>query len=115
MEQYALRTNSHQFAAVAELIAEDAVYWFNDGSFVGLDAIQQAFERTWDYIREEVYEVEDVHWLAQDAKTAVCIYTFRWRGRVNDQSVQGSGRGTSVLRKTGDRWQVVHEHLSPMP
>jgi ketosteroid isomerase-like protein len=52
MRAYETRTNTHHFAHVAPLIADDAVYWFDDGSFVGIDAIAQAFERTWATIRE---------------------------------------------------------------
>ncbi len=115
IEEYALRTNSHQFDAVADLIAEDAVYWFNDGSFVGCEAIRQAFEQTWAPIQNEIYRIEDLLWLAQDQQSAVCIYTFHWQGQVSDQLMHGSGRGTSVLRKVDERWLVVHEHLSPMP
>ena len=107
--------HKHQFNSVAELIAEDAVYWFNDGSFIGREAIRDAFEATWAYIRNETYQIEDVKWLTQDAHSAVCIYTFRWQGQVNERLVQGSGRGTSVLRKVDESWRVVHEHLSPMP
>jgi hypothetical protein len=38
LAEYARRTNTHQFAAVAPLIAADAVYWFSDGSHRGLDS-----------------------------------------------------------------------------
>ncbi len=47
MDEYARRTNSHQFAQLAALIAPDAVFWINDGSYTGLPAIQKAFEDTW--------------------------------------------------------------------
>ncbi len=115
MDEYAARTNTHQFESVGDLIAENAVYWFREGSYRGREAIGQAFERTWAVIREEVYSVEEVEWLAVDTQTAVCIYTFRWQGMANGQSARGSGRGTSVLRNIDDGWQMVHEHLSPMP
>ena len=115
MDEYAIRTNTHQFDSVAELIAEDAVYWFNDGSFLGRAAIRQAFEATWAAIQNEIYRIDDVRWLVQDQHSAVCIYTFHWQGQVNNAVVQGSGRGTSVLSSINELWLVVHEHLSPMP
>ncbi len=46
LRDYEQRTNTHRFAEVAPLIADNAVYWFNDGSFQGKDAIKQAFEKT---------------------------------------------------------------------
>lgn len=115
LEDYVARTNGHQFAAVAELIAEDAVFWFNDGSFVGRVAIRGAFERTWAAIHDEIYRVDDIQWLVVDDHAAVCAYTFHWQGLIDGRLAQGSGRGTSVLRRTAERWLVVHEHLSPMP
>ena len=115
MGEYERRTNTHNFDNVAELIAEDAVYWFNDGSFRGRDEIRGAFAKTWNHIQEEKYAIEDVHWLVNDERVAVCIYTFHWEGIVEGRVLAGSGRGTSVLEKREGRWLVVHEHLSHMP
>ncbi len=115
MREYERRTNTHSFATVAPLIAGDAVYWFGDGSFVGIDAIAQAFERTWATIREERYVIEDVQWLVNDERAAVCVYHYRWQGIVAGEVKQGMGRGTSVLRPVDGVWKVVHEHLSRLP
>jgi ketosteroid isomerase-like protein len=71
--------------------------------------------KTWDFIQNETYHIDDVRWIAQDTETAVCIYIFHWRGLVNGRTAEGTGRGTSVLRKMDEAWKVVHEHLSGMP
>jgi len=55
LHEYEQRTNTHRFEEVAPLIADTAIYWFNDGSFQGKDAIKQAFEKTWDFIQNEHY------------------------------------------------------------
>lgn len=115
LQEYAQRTNTHRFEEVAPLIAEDAVYWFSDGSFRGKDAIKQAFEKTWAFIQDEHYAIEDVQWLVDDERSAVCIYLFRWRGQVAGQTMQGAGRGTSILARRDGKWQVIHEHLSALP
>jgi ketosteroid isomerase-like protein len=112
---YEQRTNTHRFAEVAPLIAEDAIYWFSEGSFQGLAAIKQAFEKTWAYIQDEHYAIEQVQWLANDEQVAVCIYLFRWQGKVEGQLRQGIGRGTSVLQQFAAGWKVTHEHLSSLP
>ncbi|QBD76794.1 nuclear transport factor 2 family protein [Ktedonosporobacter rubrisoli] len=109
------RMNTHRFEEVAPLIADHAIYWFNDGSFQGKEAIKQAFERTFATIQEERYTLEDVQWLVRDEHVAVCVYTFHWQGKVEGQLMQGSGRGTNVLQKFGSHWQVTHEHLSALP
>lgn len=115
MQEYEQRTNTHNFQEVVPLIADDAIYWFSDGSFHGVDEMRQAFERTWDVIQNERYEIEHIQWLISNEKTAVCTYMFHWQGIVEDQSAQGEGRGTSVLAKVKGEWKVLHEHLSPNP
>jgi ketosteroid isomerase-like protein len=109
LRDYEVRTNGHCFDDLAPLIAEDATYWFGDGSFTGREAVSHAIEATWDPIRDERYEIEDVRWIA------VCLYTFHWEGLVDGILREGRGRGTSVLRQDAEGWQVIHEHPSPMP
>jgi ketosteroid isomerase-like protein len=119
MMEYERRGALRTLDAMMELIAHDAVYFFNDGSYRGIDAIRAAFEATWAYeVKDESYAIEDVRWIAEDQATAVCTYSFRWEGasgHSGERRLLGLGRGTQVLRKTGDRWQTVHEHLSAEP
>ena len=115
LSEYERRANTHRFEEVAPSMADHAVYWFSDGSFQGKDAIEQAFEKTWAIIQDEHYAIENVQWLINDGHCAVCIYIFRWQGKVEGQVRQGTGRGTNVLEKINGDWQVVHEHLSSLP
>ncbi len=115
LHAYEQRTNTHDFEQVKPLLDEHAVYWFSDGSFRGTEEIKQAFEKTWDFVREERYAIEQVQWLVRTEESAVCIYTFHWQGLIGGKPEQGVGRGTSVLHKVDGQWKVIHEHLSPMP
>lgn len=115
LAEYVRRTNTHRFDEVATLIDEEAVFWFSSGSHRGLAAIRAAFERTWAIIQNEVYSVQDVEWLTVDDTSAVCLYTFHWRGDIDGEAREGIGRGTTVLRRVNDRWRIVHEHLSARP
>lgn len=117
LDEYARRTNLHRFEEIAPLIDPRALYWFSDGStHEGLDAIQAAFERNWGLIRNEVYRIEDVRWLAQDDNLAVCVYRFRWEGETREGHRSGEGRGSCVLHKRDGSWRVCLEHLSrPAP
>lgn len=115
LAEYIRRTNTHRFDEVAPLISEDAVFWFSSGTHRGSAAIRAAFEKTWAMIQDEDYAIENVEWIAADESTAVCLYTFRWRGNIDGVAREGSGRGTTILRKDGDRWYVVHEHLNAHP
>jgi ketosteroid isomerase-like protein len=115
LKQYESRINLHQFDAVAPLIAEDAVVWFNDGSFAGHEAIRGAFERTWASLADETYWLTDLRWIAVGDVAASCIYQFNWKTTIDGQEASGIGRGTTVLRKGANGWQIAHEHLSDMP
>ena len=115
LTEYIRRTNTHRFDEVAPLVDEDAVFWFSSGSYRGLAAIRAAFEQTWSIIQDENYGVEDLEWLTIDGLAATCIYTFRWQGNIEGVIREGVGRGTTILRRDGERWRIIHEHLCPRP
>ena len=46
---------------------------------------------------------------------ASCTYRFRWMAEIDGTPCVGEGRGTTVLRKEGREWKIVHEHLSRFP
>lgn len=115
MALYAERINAHRFELVAPLIADEAVFWFGDGSHRGHAAIGRAFAATWRVLSDETYWLEDVEWIARGDRAAVCVYRFCWRASVDGVPTTGIGRGTSVLADGADGWQIVHEHLSPEP
>jgi ketosteroid isomerase-like protein len=110
--QYEQATNRHDFDQLAPLIADDATYWFTEGSYHGLNAIQAAIERTFATILDEVYEITDLKWVAVTDDLAVCRYRFRWSGVVDGKPASGQGRGTNVVTKRNGAWKMSHEHLS---
>lgn len=112
MKAYEQANNSHLFTNVKPFIAENATYWFTDGSFTGIDEIQAAVEATFDKIQDEDYRIEDLKWVIEEDSTAACTYKFIWSGIIDGIAKQGSGRGTNVLKKQNDGWRIIHEHLS---
>ncbi|WP_454851480.1 YybH family protein [Rhizobium binxianense] len=112
---YEAKLNLAHFDAVAPLIAEDAVFWFSDGTHAGLAEIRAAFEQTWQRVNEEKYWLEDVNWIATSDTVATCIYTFHWKGLWDGKAFESKGRGTTVLRNSGGQWKIIHEHLSHFP
>ena len=112
IDTYERATNSHDTAQLAPLIAHDAVYWFTDGSHRGREAILSAIADTFTAIRDETYRIYDLEWIVADDNQAVCRYRFSWTGIINGHPRSGGGRGTNVLIRSGDSWQVLHEHLS---
>jgi hypothetical protein len=51
----------------------------------------------------------------KDTETAVYLFDFNWSGIINDKPASGSGRGSSVIVRHEDKWQLLVEHLGPKP
>ena len=117
LQLYERKASSRRFEDVAPLIADDAVFWFNDGSYVGMELIREAFERTWALeIQDEKYWLDNIRWLVEEERFAVCSFSYHWTGVVKGKFKElGTGRGTCVLRRSGSDWKIIHEHLSREP
>jgi ketosteroid isomerase-like protein len=112
MHRYEQANNSHVFENVRPFIAPDATYWFTDGSFTGIDQIQPAVQITFDTIQDETYTIENLHWIIEAPTVVACTYTFSWQGNVDGIPAKGDGRGTNILKRHDNTWQIIHEHLS---
>ncbi|MBP9782338.1 MAG: nuclear transport factor 2 family protein [Candidatus Pacebacteria bacterium] len=112
LKKYEDVTNSHVFSNVIGLVHSEAIYRFTDGDFVGIEAIQKAFENTWGSIKNETYSLSDLKIIVADSNSASITYTFNWSGIVDGVQKSGSGRGTNVIIRNGDKLQFIHEHLS---
>jgi ketosteroid isomerase-like protein len=113
---YADRINRHDFDLLTDLIAPGASFWFSDGTHVGIAAIRAAFEATWQIMGDdERYWLDEDQWVAEGSDAAACTYRFNWTATIDGKPVSGSGRGSTVLKRVGDRWRIVHEHLSRNP
>ncbi|WP_327128750.1 nuclear transport factor 2 family protein [Streptomyces sp. NBC_01727] len=109
---YEQATNSHDITQLVPLIASGAVYWFSDGSHRGREAILSAIAKTFATIRDEIYQIDDLEWIAQSDDHAICRYRFAWTGTINGRPRSGRGRGTNVLVNHAGTWRMLHEHLS---
>lgn len=115
LKKYEELINEHDFDLLAPLISSECRFWFSSGTNEGIDQTRRAFEKTWETIKEEVYSISDKVWIAESDSSAVCVYTFHWKGLIEGHLQEGKGRGTSCFRKEDERWKIVHEHLSPFP
>ena len=115
IKTYEKLANKRNFDLIEPYIANDALFWFSDGSFKGIEQIRGAFENTWSNLKDEIYTISEVTWLVQTESSAVCIYKFTSESTFQGQRVSFKGRGTNVLRKKEEKWQIMHEHLSLEP
>jgi ketosteroid isomerase-like protein len=111
LEEYERRLAQHQWSAVADLIHDEAIFIFTEGTFRGKSEIAEAFQRTFQTIQNEQYTISNLEWLVITDKIAACIYNYHWQGVVKGQEKSGGGRGTTILQKSANGWQIIHEHL----
>ena len=106
------------FNLICDMIDEQAVFRFNDGDFVGRQAIQAVFEKTWrgdPSVKKVRFYLSDVVVLTTDHSTASATYTYHWEGSQAGREFKIRGRGTRVLRRENGQFRIVHEHLSRFP
>ncbi len=63
MRMYEKAANSGNFDKVAPLLSDEAIFWFSDGSYSGIENIRTAFEKTLNMIMDEEYSIRDLKWL----------------------------------------------------
>ena len=98
---------------IAPLMHPDICVTFNNGTYKGIAEVEGAFRKTFDLIKDETYQITNIHWIRNDESLAVCLYNFHWSGLINGQEASGGGRGTSVLVNENGRWLILTEHLGP--
>ena len=106
------------FNLLRDMIDERAFFRFNDGDFVGLQAIQAVFEKTWKgdpSVKKARFYLSDIVVLTTDIASATATYTYNWEGAQGVREFKIQGRGTRVLKHDGGRFRIVHEHLSRFP
>ncbi|HEY2707463.1 MAG TPA: DUF4440 domain-containing protein [Caulobacteraceae bacterium] len=107
------RMNAKDLAGTMELIADDAVYfWSNGSAMFGKAAIEEAMAANFVGIEDDTYDTHDLTWVAENDEIAACVFSFAWTGKMDGQPVSGRGRGATVLKRIDGAWRVVHEHLS---
>ncbi|MGB1247867.1 MAG: DUF4440 domain-containing protein, partial [Chitinophagales bacterium] len=77
----------------------------------GKAAVKIAFDRNFELIKSESYQVENVHWVIQNEKIAVFLFEYKWSGYINGELMSGAGKGTSTLVFENDNWMLLTEHL----
>ncbi len=112
IEEYEAALATQEWDAVSPLIHERASVVFSNGSVhKGKDAVRVAYERNFEAIKSERYQMTNVHWLLNSSDTAVYMFDFSWTGIVDGKEASGGGRGTAVLLLENGRWKLLAEHL----
>lgn len=112
IEAYKAALATQQWANVEALIHKNACVTFSNGAVHnGISAIQAAYERNFALIKNEDYQMSNLHWVLKTETTAVYLFDFSWRGIINGQSASGAGKGTAVIVFEEGQWKLMAEHL----
>lgn len=112
IKSYESQLSTQNWHNVEPLISENASVIFSDGSLhLGKDKIKKAFQKNFSTIKSEKYAIENVQWLIKEQNCAAYIFEFHWSGYIDKKLISGSGIGTSVIVKNGNRWQLLAEQL----
>jgi len=106
------------FGLLRDMLDERAYFRFNDGDFVGREAIQAVFEKTWrgdPTLKKARFYLSDIVVLTTDHASATATYSYHWEGSQAGRSFKIQGRGTRVLVREGGKFRIIHEHLSRFP
>lgn len=107
---------TQRWDAVQPLLHPEVCVTFSSGAVhKGRAAVQVAFERNFALIRDETYHIANVHWVTRTQDVAVYLFDFAWAGLIDGKPASGGGRGTAVLVRRGNAWQLLAEHLGPAP
>ena len=112
LKNYEAASNTHDFQKVEPFIHKKAVYEFTDGSHKGIGKIKEAFEKTFNKIKNETYTISNIAWLFKTHKYVTCRYDFHWKGIVEGKETEGMGKGTAFIIKTEEGLQILYERLS---
>lgn len=111
---YAMALQSQDWDKVEPLISREACVTFSTGAVhKGIAAIKAAYQRNFSLIKNEQYEISDVHWVHKGSDLAVYLFQFTWKGIINGRAACGAGRGTTTLVCEQGSWKLLAEHLGP--
>lgn len=113
LNQYEKALSTQQWENISPFMHPDICVTFSEGTHKGITAVEAAFRKTFDLIKDETYTISNIHWIHEDENFAVCLYNFHWSGLINGQMASGGGRGTSVLVNENGNWLILTEHLGP--
>jgi len=100
LNEFEAIAEKENFDLIQDMIHDKAYFRFNDGDFVGKQAVRAAFEKTWKgsaNVKKERFYLTDIQVLTVDATTATATYTYNWEGNMDGKSFRIQGRGTRVL------------------
>ena len=118
LHRFEALVEKEDFSLIRDMIDERAIFRYNDGDFIGREAIQAVFEKTWrgdPTVKRARFYLSHIVVLSVDTASATATYTYHWEGAQAGREFKIQGRGTRVLVMEGGNFRIKHEHLSRFP
>ena len=73
---YEAALGTQHWESIAPLVHPDCTVTFSEGTYRGIGEVGAAFRKTFDLIKDETYEMRDIHWVMESETTAVLTFQF---------------------------------------
>jgi uncharacterized protein (TIGR02246 family) len=104
LNQWTADTRARDLDALMGPVADDVVSYELDGEYVGKPAVREVCKTGLDATTEEITFTTTDLTVAASGNLAIA-----WG---LDHVAADTSRSTRVFKRTGDRWQLIHQHLS---
>ena len=115
IKNYEQALANQNWDSVAEYFHNDCVVIFSEATYYGKLQVGMAIDKTFSIIKDESFKLSDIKWIYQSELFATCVFNYTWSGTMNKKTFSSAGRGTLAMVKTDDGWQIITEHLGPLP
>lgn len=113
IDAYKAALATQQWANVAPLIHSDATVIFSNGEVLQeIAAIRVAYERNFALIKNEAYQMTNLHWQEKNETTATYTFDFSWRGTIHGEPASAAGKGAATLLCEEGKWKLMKEQLT---
>lgn len=113
IEVYKAALATQEWSKVEPLIHANACVTFSNGTVhTGILQIKEAYERNFSLIKNEDYQMSQLHWVLKKEETVVYVFDYSWRGTINGEPAKGAGKGTAVLVYEEGQWKLIAEQLT---
>lgn len=113
ISSYSAALKSKNWKNVAPIIANNALIIFSTGEVLkGKDAIQKAFTRNFELIKNDTYTIKNITWLFEKTDLASYFFDYEWSGMINKEKITKNGKGICTIQLINGHWQLIAEQLT---
>lgn len=115
LKKYEQALATQSWDAAEEFFHPNTTVIFAEGTYYGKEQVGSAIHKTFSLIRDENFVLSELRWTIKTSSFATCTFLYEWSGTINGKRFTNPGRGTIAWIFANDCWQIINEHLGPLP